>query len=52
MQNAAMGPVYVFVLGLEAVLAFGLGILLFGEPVSAQRVFAVALAVVAISLLR
>ncbi len=52
MRDAEMGPVYITVLGLEAVLAFGLGIWLFGESASAMRVVAVALVLAGIVLLR
>lgn len=43
MRQAQMGTVYLSVLGLEAVLAFSLGVFLFGEPYGASRVAAVGL---------
>lgn len=52
MRNEDMSAAYVFVLGLESVLAFVFGVLLFGESSSATRVVAVGLISVGIILLR
>ena len=52
MRSAQLGPTYVFVLGLEAVLAFLLGILLFNEPATGIRILAVALITTGILLLK
>jgi multidrug transporter EmrE-like cation transporter len=52
MRGEELGVVYILVLGLEAALAFGLGILLFDEAASARKVAAVALIVGGIALLR
>lgn len=52
MRGAELGTTYILVLGLEAAFAFGLGIALFGEAVTAPKVAAVALVVAGIALLR
>jgi multidrug transporter EmrE-like cation transporter len=52
MRRADLGVVYIAVLGLEAVLAFGLSIAVFHESSSALRILAVALIVVGVVLLR
>lgn len=52
MRRAELGPTYILVLGLEAILAFGLGVWLFGESVTPARVAAVVLIVAGIALLR
>jgi quaternary ammonium compound-resistance protein SugE len=52
MRGHDLGALYVLILGLEAALAFGFGVLLFGEPVTALRVTALALTVAGIALLR
>lgn len=51
MRKAELGAVYVFVLGLEAVLAFGFGVVLFKEGVSPVKLAGVALVVIGIALL-
>ena len=51
MRRAEMGVVYIFVLGLEAILAFFLSVFLLGERVSVGRVCAVAVIVAGIALL-
>ncbi len=52
MKREDLGVAYVFVLGLEAVLAFLLGIWLFKEPVLLPRVLGVALIICGILLLK
>ena len=52
MRGAELGVTYVLVLGLEAMLAFGFGIVLFGEALTVTRIGAVALIVAGIALLR
>lgn len=52
MRGAELGATYILVLGLEAALAFGLGVALFGEAVTPSKVTAVALIVAGIALLR
>lgn len=52
MKREDLGVAYVFVLGLEAVLAFLLGVWLFKEPVLLPRVLGVGLIVVGILLLK
>ena len=51
MQTAEMGPVYVFVLGLEAVAAMGISVAILGEPLTITRAAAVLLIVSGIALL-
>lgn len=51
MRRAEMGVAYIFVLGLEAILAFLLSVFLLSERVSVSRVCAVALIVAGIALL-
>jgi small multidrug resistance pump/quaternary ammonium compound-resistance protein SugE len=46
-----MGVSYVFILGLEAVLAFAIGALLFREAVSAPKLLGVALIIGGFALL-
>ena len=48
MKREDLGVAYVFVLGLEAVLAFLLGIVIFKEPVLLPRVIGVVLIVAGI----
>jgi multidrug transporter EmrE-like cation transporter len=52
MRREDMAVVYIFVLGLECVLAFVFGVMIFGEAVTAARVGAVALITLGIVLLR
>jgi len=52
MRHAQMGATYIFVLGLESVLAFLLGVAVFGEPATPLRIAAVALVTVGVILLR
>ena len=52
MKHEALGPSYVVVLGLEAMLAVVAGRMLFGEPVSMKMLGGVVLVVVGITLLR
>lgn len=52
MRGAELGATYILVLGLEALLAFGLGVSLFGEPVTVPKLSAVVLIVAGIALLR
>ena len=43
MKNAEMASSYIFVLGLESVLAFLFGVVMFREPATLERILAVAL---------
>lgn len=52
MQKGDLGITYIIVLAVEAVLAFGFGIILFKEPQTLMRYVAVALVVAGIALLR
>jgi multidrug transporter EmrE-like cation transporter len=52
MTRGELGVVYVIVLGLEAVLAFGFGVYFFHEAVTPLRLLAVSLVVIGISILR
>lgn len=52
MKQGEMGVSYVFILGLEAVLAFVIGVFLFQENVSLQKLVGVSLIVVGFALLR
>lgn len=52
MRGAELGVTYILVLGLEAVLAFTLGVTLFGESATPRKVAAVTLTVIGIALLR
>ena len=52
MRRADMGVVYIFVLGLEAVIAMLLSVLVLGERTTATRISAVVLVVAGIVLLR
>lgn len=52
MKQAELGVTYIFVLGLEAALAFAFGILFFQEGVSLWKIAGVALIVGGIILLR
>jgi multidrug transporter EmrE-like cation transporter len=52
MRRAEMSVTYIFVLGLESVLAFGMGVLVFSEPATPVRILAVALVTVGVLLLR
>lgn len=51
MRSAEMGPVYIFVLGLEAVVAMALSVGVLGERFTASRFCAVVLIVGGIALL-
>lgn len=51
MKRSDMGPVYIFVLGLEAVTAFLLSMAVLGERATLARVFAVLLILAGIVLL-
>jgi multidrug transporter EmrE-like cation transporter len=51
MKYAELGVAYVFVLGLEAVLAFGFGALFFGENVSIAKLLGVVLIIGGFALL-
>ena len=52
MKREDLGVTYVFVLGLEAVLAFALGVWLFKEPLLPPRIIGVALIVIGILFLK
>jgi multidrug transporter EmrE-like cation transporter len=52
MRRAEMSATYIFVLGLESVLAFALGVVVFSESATPLRILAVALVTVGILLLR
>jgi multidrug transporter EmrE-like cation transporter len=52
MRHSEMSTTYIFVLGLESVLAFALGAAVFSEPVTPVRILAVALVTAGIVLLR
>ena len=52
MRDSEMSRNYVIVLGLEAGLAMGLGMVLFGEQLSAGKVAGIALVVAGVALLR
>lgn len=52
MKNADMGVVYIFVLGLEAVTAMLLSVLVLGERATGGRIFATILVVAGIALLQ
>jgi multidrug transporter EmrE-like cation transporter len=51
MKHGEMGVSYVFILGLEAVLAFAVGAFLFRETVSAPKLLGVALIITGFALL-
>ncbi|MBV8841507.1 MAG: hypothetical protein JO307_01740 [Bryobacterales bacterium] len=51
MKNAEMAVTYIFVLGLESVLAFLLGVIVFRESASLERILAVCLVTAGIVLL-
>ncbi|MFN0105501.1 MAG: DMT family transporter [Bryobacteraceae bacterium] len=51
MRREEMSVAYVFVLGLESVLAFFFGVLFFGETVTVTRIVAVILIALGIALL-
>jgi len=51
MKHAEMGPVYILVLGLEAVTAFVLSLAVLGERASIGRICAVVLILAGIALL-
>lgn len=51
MRASEMGPVYVFVLGLEAIAAMGISVVILGESINAARIGAVLLIVGGIALL-
>jgi quaternary ammonium compound-resistance protein SugE len=52
MRDAEMGSTYIVVLGLEASLAFGLGVRLFAEPFTGVRMLAVLLVIAGMVLLK
>ena len=52
MRGAEMGVTYIAVLGLESVLAFTLGVIVFREPATPLRIAAVALVTAGILLMR
>jgi quaternary ammonium compound-resistance protein SugE len=52
MRDADMGTAYVFVLGVEAVIALGLSVVYLHERVSAVRAVAVLLVIAGVMLLR
>jgi multidrug transporter EmrE-like cation transporter len=52
MKHAEMGVSYVFILGLEAVLAFAIGAFFFQESVSLPKLLGVALIIGGFALLR
>jgi len=52
MKQEALGPSYVVVLGLEALLAVAAGKIFFAEPMSARMLSGVVLIVVGIAVLR
>lgn len=52
MQGADLGATYILVLGLEAALAYAMGVAFFGEAVTIQKSAAVVLIVVGIAFLR
>jgi quaternary ammonium compound-resistance protein SugE len=52
LRDVELGTTYILVLGLEAALAFGFGIVLFGESVTATKAAAVLLILTGIALLR
>jgi small multidrug resistance pump/quaternary ammonium compound-resistance protein SugE len=52
MRRTEMSATYIFVLGLESVLAFGLGVAVFSESATPVRLLAVALVTAGILLLR
>ena len=51
MRDTSLSVTYLFVLGLEAVLAFGLGVIFFKEGYSALKIFGTALVLIGIILL-
>jgi len=51
MRRAEMGVIYLFVLGLEAVAAFGLSVIVVGERLTAGKIAALLLIVLGIALL-
>ena len=52
MRHAEMGATYILVLGLESILAFTLGVLVFSESATPVRILAVLLVTAGIVLLR
>ncbi len=52
MRSAEMGPTYLAVLGLEAIIAFGLGIRLFSETLTPSKIAAMGLILSGIWLLK
>ena len=52
MRGSELGTTYILVLGLEAALAFGLGVVLFDEAATWRKLLAVILIVAGIGLLR
>jgi multidrug transporter EmrE-like cation transporter len=52
MRGAEMSATYISVLGLESLLAFALGVVVFSEPATPMRLLAVALVTAGIVLLR
>jgi len=52
MRRSEMSATYILVLGLESMLAFGLGVAVFSEPATPLRILAVVLVTVGALLLR
>jgi quaternary ammonium compound-resistance protein SugE len=52
MRRADLGVVYIAVLGLEAAIAFGISVLIFGESASPGRVVAVLVIIAGVVMLR
>ncbi len=52
MRRAEMGSTYILVLGLESILAFTFGVMIFKEPATLARILAVLLVTAGIVLLR
>ncbi|HVW87521.1 MAG TPA: SMR family transporter [Bryobacteraceae bacterium] len=52
MRRAEMAATYIVVLGMESVLAFGLGVVVFREPATPARIVAVALVTAGIVMLK
>jgi multidrug transporter EmrE-like cation transporter len=52
MRRGEMGISYIFVLGLESVMAFGLGVWVFSEPATPVRILAVLMVTAGIVLLK
>lgn len=52
MRRTEMSLTYLLVLGLESLLAFGLGVAVFSEPATPMRIVAVALVTAGVLMLR